>query len=87
MGIFNKRKKEEKKNVKAVTQHGMVLKAIKDSGRRGIENWRLSRIALKYTSVISDLRKEGHDIVATRQYDRDGKPTQTYTYHLRRKRA
>lgn len=81
MGIFNKGRKEEKK--KPVTQHGQVLELIRRSGREGIENWQLSKVALKYTSVISDLRKEGHDIEAVRQYDREGKALNTYKYRIR----
>jgi hypothetical protein len=66
--------------LKGVTQHGKVLAAIRRPG--GAYNFELSRIALKYTSVISDLRQEGHDIVADRQYNKKGKPTNTWRYRL-----
>lgn len=68
------------KKIKGVTQHGKVLALIKRPG--GAYNFELSRIALKYTSVISDLRKDGHDIIADRQYNKKGKPTNTWRYRL-----
>lgn len=64
--------------LKGVTQAGKILNAIKQPG--GAYNWQLSRIALKYTSVISDLRKDGHDIEAIRQYNKKGKATDTWLY-------
>lgn len=64
--------------LKGVTQAGKILNAIKQTG--GAYNWQLSRIALKYTSVVSDLRKDGHDIEAIRQYNKKGKATDTWLY-------
>lgn len=64
--------------LKGVTQAGKILNAINQPG--GAYNWQLSRIALKYTSVISDLRKDGHDIEAVRQYNKKGKATDTWLY-------
>ena len=64
--------------LKGVTQAGKILNAIKQP--TGAYNWQLSRIALKYTSVISDLRKDGHDIEAIRQYNKHGKATDTWLY-------
>lgn len=66
------------KKLKGVTQAGKILNAINQPG--GAYNWQLSRIALKYTSVISDLRKDGHDIEAIRQYNKHGKATDTWLY-------
>lgn len=66
------------KKLKGVTQVGRVLNAIKRPG--GAYNFELSKIALKYTSVISDLRKDGHDITAHRQYNKAGKATETWLY-------
>lgn len=65
---------------KGVTQEGKVLALIQRPG--GAYNFELSRVALKYTSVISELRKEGHRIIAERQYLRNGKATNTYRYRL-----
>lgn len=64
--------------VKAATQEGKVLAMIKRPG--GAFNFELSRIALKYTSVISELRKEGHLITAHRQYLKNGRASNTYLY-------
>lgn len=64
--------------LKGVTRAGKILNAIKQPG--GAYNWQLSRIALKYTSVVSDLRKDGHDIEAIRQYNKKGKATDTWLY-------
>ena len=64
--------------LKGVSQAGKILNAIKQP--TGAYNWQLSRIALKYTSVISDLRKDGHDIEAIRQYNKKGKATDTWLY-------
>lgn len=68
-----------KREIKGVTQHGRVLNAIKHGGAF---NFELSRIALKYTSVISDLRKDGHTIIAERQIGRNGKKSNTFKYYL-----
>lgn len=66
------------KKLKGVTQAGKILNAINQPG--GAYNWQLSKIALKYTSVISSLRKDGHDIEAIRQYNKKGKATDTWLY-------
>jgi len=66
--------------VKGITQEGRVLNMIKRKG--GATNWQLSRIALKYTSVISALRKDGHIIVAERQTLPNGRPSNTYNYRI-----
>lgn len=65
---------------KATTQEGRVLNMIKR--KRGATNWELSKIALKYTSVISSLRKDGHNIIAERQYLKNGRPSNTWKYYL-----
>jgi hypothetical protein len=66
--------------MKGVTQEGKVLALIQRPG--GAYNFELSRVALKYTSVISSLRKDGHDIIADRQYLKNGKASNTYRYRL-----
>ena len=65
--------------LKGVTQAGRILAACKRPG--GAYNFELSRIALKYTSVISSLRKDGYDIEAHRQYNKKGKATDTWRYY------
>lgn len=69
-----------REKIKGVTQEGKVLRMIKRPG--GAFNFELSRIALKYTSVISSLRKDGHEIVAERQYLKNGRASNTFKYRL-----
>lgn len=70
----------DKKKFKGVTQEGRILAMIKRPG--GAYNFELSRFALKYTSVISELRKDGHNIVADRQYLKNGKASNTWRYRI-----
>lgn len=70
----------DKSKLKGLTQEGKILAMIKRPG--GAYNFELSRFALKYTSVISELRKDGHDIVADRQYLKNGKASNTWRYRL-----
>ncbi len=69
-----------REKMKGVTQEGKVLSLIKRS--TGAYNFELSRVALKYTSVVSSLRKDGHEIVAERQYLKNGKASNTFKYHI-----
>lgn len=69
-----------REKIKGVSQEGKVLAMIKRP--QGAFNFELSRIALKYTSVISSLRKDGHDIVAERQYLKNGRASNTFKYRL-----
>lgn len=69
-----------REKMKGVTQEGKVLNLIKRS--TGAYNFELSRVALKYTSVISSLRKDGHEIVAERQYLKNGKASNTFLYRI-----
>lgn len=69
-----------KKQLKGLTQEGKILALIKRPG--GAYNYELSRFALKYTSVISELRKDGHNIVADRQYLKNGKASNTWRYRI-----
>lgn len=68
------------KKMKGVTQEGKVLALIKRP--EGAFNFELSRVALKYTSVISSLRKDGHEIVCDRQYLKNGRASNTFLYRL-----
>lgn len=70
----------------SLTQQSKVLRLIKDSGNLGVENWKLSRVALKYTSVISELRKDGYNIYAERQTLKNGRPSNTWKYYLNGKK-
>jgi len=66
-----------------ISQEARILNAIKDSGKRGIANYKLSRYALQYNRAIHDLRAEGHNIVCERVYNWRGKATGTFKYLLR----
>ena len=70
----------DKKKLKGLTQEGRILAMIKRPG--GAYNFELSRFALKYTSVISELRKDGYDIVADRQYLKNGRASNTWRYRM-----
>ena len=70
----------DKKKLKGLTQEGKILAMIQRPG--GAYNFELSRFALKYTSVISELRKDGYDIVPDRQYLKNGKASNTWRYRL-----
>lgn len=51
-----------------LTQQGKLLRVLK-LNPHGVANYQLSRIALSYTKVISQLRADGHPIVTERVYD------------------
>lgn len=62
-----------------LTQTDKVLKQIQK--HPGITNYQLAQTALKYSSRISDLRRDGYLIRAERVW-KDGKATGTYRYYL-----
>ncbi len=71
MGIFTK-----------LTQEERTLKALQRADWRGLTNYDLSRFALKYTSVISRLRQDGHNILCMRERLKNGRASNTYRYFL-----
>jgi hypothetical protein len=66
-------------NARKLSQPEAVLQRLR---RGSATNGELSRIALKYTSVISSLRKDGHNIIAIRMTLPNGRVTNTYNYVL-----
>lgn len=70
----------DKSKFKTLTQEGKILSLIERPG--GAFNFELSRYALKYTSVISELRKDGHIIIAERQILKNGKKSNTFLYRM-----
>jgi hypothetical protein len=64
-----------------ITQSVRILRAIKKSGRKGIENFKLATYSLKYSSRIAELRQDGYNIVAERQW-LNGRATGTWRYYL-----
>ena len=65
-----------------MTQEERILKALIRADYHGLTNYDLSRFALKYTSVVSDLRKDGHNIVCVREKLKNGRASNTYRYYL-----
>lgn len=63
------------------SQTAKILKLLK-STKGGVTNYDLSRISLKYSSRISELRREGYNIWCERVY-RDGKASGTYLYYIK----
>lgn len=66
------------KSVGDKTQTEQVLEAIRT--KRGVTNYELAAISLKYSSRISELRKDGYDIRAERVW-KDGRATGTFRYY------
>jgi hypothetical protein len=64
------------------TQETRIYNLIKNSGSFGVENYKLSRIALSYTKVISNLREDGHNIYGERQRLPNGRYSGTWKYYL-----
>ena len=67
---------------KKLTQEQKILRTLIKADTFGVTNYQLSKLALKYTSVVSDLRKEGHNIVCVRDTLPNGKASNTYRYYL-----
>ena len=72
----------EKLMGKKPTQEQRVLRTLIKADTFGVTSYELSRLALKYTSVVSDLRKEGHNIVCVRERLPNGRASNTYRYYL-----
>jgi len=67
---------------KKLSQEQRVLRTLIKADTFGVTNYQLSRLALKYTSVVSELRKEGHNIVCVREKLPNGRASNTYRYYL-----
>ena len=72
----------DKLTSKKLTQEERVLRTLIKADTFGVTNYQLSRLALKYTSVISDLRKDGHNIICVREKLPNGRASNTYRYYL-----
>lgn len=72
----------EKLMGKKLRQEQKVIRALVKADTFGLTNYQLSKLALKYTSVVSDLRKNGHNIVCVREKLPNGRATNTYRYYL-----
>ena len=67
---------------KRLTQEQKILRTLIKADTFGVTNYELSKLALKYTSVISDLRKNGHNIICVRDRLPNGRASNTYRYYL-----
>lgn len=63
------------------SQGSRIIKKLKQMKLYGVPNYTLSRIALKYSSRIAELRQDGYNILALREYHH-GRATGTWRYHL-----
>ena len=72
----------EKLTGKKLTQEQRILRALIKADTFGLTNYQLSKLALKYTSVVSDLRKDGHNIICVREKLPNGRASNTYRYYL-----
>ena len=72
----------EKLTGRKLSQEQRVLRTLIKADTFGVTNYQLSRLALKYTSVVSELRKEGHNIVCVRERLPNGRASNTYRYYL-----
>lgn len=60
-----------------------IIRMLKRNFKSGVPNYRFAQAGiLGYTARMSDLRKDGHVIVAERVWV-DGKATGTFRYHLK----
>ena len=68
---------------KPISQEQRLFNAIKNSRKpNGVTNWQLSRIALKYSSRIAELRHDGYNIYCERDHLPNSKATNTFRYYL-----
>lgn len=52
-----------------LSQEARIIHELKKAGQRGLPNYRFPQMGiLRYSARIGDLRKEGYQIVAERQY-------------------
>lgn len=63
-----------------LSQSSRIIKTLREN-KRGVENYKLARISLKYSSRIAELRQDGYNIYAERQ-KRKGKCTGVWKYYL-----
>ena len=67
---------------KPLSQTDRILIAIRKSKQHGVPNYELSRISLKYSSRIAELRRDGYNIIAIRKILPNGQSTNVYNYVL-----
>lgn len=65
----------------SASQATKIYSLIKKNNKHGTPNYKLSHVSLKYSSRISELRRDGHNIYAERVF-RKGRATGTWLYYL-----
>lgn len=64
------------------SQGSRIIEMLKKSKRHGVENYKFPQAhILDYTARISELRQDGHNILAERQKVK-GRSTGVWVYHL-----
>lgn len=69
------------RKTKGLTQAGKIIKALKEAGSRGVENYKLANYNLGYRARITELRKDGYNIYCERQRVND-RATGVWVYYL-----
>lgn len=66
-----------------MSQESTILKLLRKAGNKGVPNYVFPRHRiLKYSSRITDLRQEGHDIYCERDYLPNGRASNVFRYYL-----
>lgn len=69
-------------------QTDKMLKMLRKAGKRGVENYKFTEVRmLRYSSVVQDLRAQGHDIYVERVFLPNGRATNVYKYYLNEPKA
>lgn len=65
------------------SQHAKMIRMMRRAPSAGVANFMFANAGiLSYTKRVSELRQDGWNIQAIRQYDRQGKATGTWRYKL-----
>lgn len=65
------------------SQHSRIIKMLRKAPKRGVPNWRFPAAGiLGYTARMSELRKDGYNILVERQKLPNGLMSNTYHYFL-----
>lgn len=66
-----------------LSQQGKILKLLKENNKLGFPNYNFPKYGiLKYNARISELRQDGHAIVAVRDKLDNGRSTGVWRYYL-----
>jgi hypothetical protein len=64
-----------------LSQSERIIKELKKTPK-GVPNYRLAQLSLKYSSRITELRHDGWNIYCERQHLKNGRASGTYLYFL-----